>query len=83
MTNRSAWAYTYKFSGGALTCYCIGDGGLVDDDLGESSFESRVLLDIFAVLVQGGGSNDLELASGKHRFEQISSVHSAARVFAS
>ena len=41
-------------------------GRLVDLDRLEAPLESRVLLEVLAVLVEGGGTDRLELATGEH-----------------
>ena len=43
------------------------DGGLLDLDLLEAALERGVLLDVFAVLVQGGGADALEFAAARGR----------------
>ena len=39
------------------------DGGFLDFDDLEAAFESGVLLDVFAILVEGGGADALQLAT--------------------
>jgi len=47
---------------------------LVDDDLLETTLERGVLLEMLAVLVEGGGTNGLELAASQHRLEDRGGV---------
>ena len=58
-----------------------GDGvlhrGLIHHHRLEPPFQSRVLLNILPVLVQGSGPNAVELAPGQHGLQQISRVHGA------
>ena len=55
------------------------DGGLgagfVDEDGLQAPFQRLVLLDILAVLVQGGGADALQLAAGERRFQHVGGVH--------
>ncbi len=53
------------------------DGGFVDDHGLEAAFQRRVLLDVFAVFVEGGGADHVELAAGEHRLEHVARVHGA------
>ncbi len=48
---------------------------LVDQDLLEAAFEGGVLLDVLAVLVEGGGADHVEFAAGEHRLEHVARVH--------
>ena len=43
----------------------------------EAAFQSGILLDILAVLVQGGGTDTVQLATGQHGFQQVARVHAA------
>ena len=43
----------------------------------EAAGECRVLLDMFAIFVERGGADAMQLAAGQRRFEQIGSVHGA------
>ena len=52
-------------------------GGLVHLHGLEAALQSRVLLDIFAVLVQSGGADAVELAARQHGLEQVACVHAA------
>ncbi|KWT97198.1 hypothetical protein APY03_1758 [Variovorax sp. WDL1] len=58
-----------------------GDGGLhaglAHEDLLEAALQGSVLLDVFAVLVQGGGAHAVELAARKGRLEHVAGVHGA------
>src|SRR5690606_7306993 len=51
------------------------DRGLTDEDLLEAALEGRVLLDVLAVLVERGGTDEAQLASGEHRLEHVAGVH--------
>mmetsp|Transcript_6214 Transcript_6214/g.25125 ORF Transcript_6214/g.25125 Transcript_6214/m.25125 type:complete len:674 (-) Transcript_6214:1823-3844(-) len=51
--------------------------GLVDQHLLEAALERGVLLDVFAVLVQGGGADAVQLAAGQGRLEHIAGVDGA------
>ena len=53
------------------------DGGLVDQHRLEAAFERGVLLDVLAVLVEGGGADAVQLAAGEHGLEQVARVHGA------
>ncbi len=50
---------------------------LADQHRLEAAFESRVLLDAGAVLVQGGGADHAQLTAGKHGLEHVAGVHGA------
>ncbi len=43
----------------------------------EAPFQGGVLLDVLAVLVQGGRADQVQLAAGQHRFEHVGGVHRA------
>ena len=43
----------------------------------ESSFQSGILFDILAVLVEGGRTDTVQLAAGKHWLEQVARIHRA------
>ena len=47
----------------------VGERRLVDLDRLEAALEGGVLLDVLAVLVEGGGADRLQLAAGEHRLE--------------
>src|SRR5262249_33432859 len=48
-----------------------------DLDRLETAFESGVLLDVLAVLVQGGGPDALEFAAAESRLDNIGGIHGA------
>ena len=52
-------------------------GRLFDNDLLEPTLECRVLLEVLAILVEGGGTDGLKLASGEHGLEDRGSVDRA------
>ena len=52
-------------------------GRLVHHDRLEPPLQGRVLLDVLAVLVQGGGADHVQLAAGQHRLEHVARVHRA------
>ena len=52
-------------------------GGLVDLDRLEATLECRVLLEVLAVLVGGGGTDGLQLATSEHRLEDRRRVDGA------
>jgi len=51
------------------------DRGLLDHDGLEAALEGGVLLDVLAVLVEGGGAHAAELAAGQGRLEHVRRVH--------
>ena len=51
------------------------DRRLADEDRLEPALEGGVLLDVLAVLVEGGGADAAELAAGQGRLEQVGGVH--------
>ena len=53
------------------------DGGLADVDRLEAALEGGVLLDVLAVLVEGGGADAAQLAAGEHGLEHVGGVHRA------
>ena len=55
------------------------DGGLADVDGLEAALERGVLLDVLAVLVEGGRADRAQLAAGEHRLEQVGGVDGALR----
>ena len=55
----------------------LGDGRLVHLNRLETTFQSRVLLDVLAVLVGGSGTNGLELATGQHRLQHVGGTQCA------
>ena len=50
------------------------DARRVDRDRLETAFERGVLLDVLAILVEGGGADAMELAAREHRLEQVAGV---------
>ena len=52
-------------------------GRLVDDHRLEAPLQRRVLLDVLAVLVEGRGTDHVQLAAGEHRLEHVAGVHRA------
>ena len=54
--------------------------GRFNDNLLETAFECAVFFDVFAILVERGGADALNLASGKRRLEQVGSIHRARSV---
>ena len=50
------------------------EGG-ADEDRLEPPLEGGVLLDVLAVLVEGGGPDEAELAAGQHRLDHVAGVH--------
>jgi hypothetical protein len=56
-----------------------GDGGhntgLVDIDLLEAALQSRILLNVLAVLVQGGRADAAQLAAAQHGLQQVACIH--------
>ena len=54
----------------------IGVGFFYADGL-QPAFQGRVALDIFAVVVQGGGADALDFAAGQGGFEDVGGVHGA------
>src|SRR5690606_133248 len=55
----------------------VGDARLVGEDRLETPRERRVLLDVFAVLLERGRADAAELASGERRLEHVARVHRA------
>ena len=53
------------------------NGGLVDDHGLETALQSGILLNIFPVLHQCGGTNDLNFSSGQGGLENIGGIHRA------
>ena len=51
--------------------------GLAHGDGLEPALQGRVLLDVLAVLVQGGGADDADLAAGQSGLEDVGGVHGA------
>ena len=55
----------------------VGHVGLADEDGLEAALERGVLLDVLAVLVEGGRADRAQLAAGEHRLEQVGGVDRA------
>jgi hypothetical protein len=49
--------------------------GFIDHDGLKTPFQGGVAFDVFAVFVQGGCADDLQLAPGKRGFEDVGGVH--------
>ena len=43
----------------------------------EAAFQCRILLDVFAILGVGGGTNNLDVTPGQRRLEDVGGVHAA------
>ena len=56
------------------------DRRLIDEDGLEAPRQRGVLLDIFAVFVQGGGADAMQLAARQRRLQQIGRIHRPFRV---
>jgi hypothetical protein len=55
----------------------VGHGGLLDLHRLEAALERGVLLEVLAVLVERGGADGLQLATGQHRLEDAGGVDGA------
>src|SRR5215210_1510165 len=53
--------------------------GLADEDRLEAALQSRVLLDVLAVLVEGGSADGAQLPAREHRLEQVRRIDRALR----
>ncbi len=53
-------------------------GWLLYQNALEPPLEGGILLDVLAILVEGGRADTVELAAGQHRLEKISGVHRSA-----
>ena len=53
------------------------DRRLADEHLLEAALQGGVLLDVLAVLVEGGGADHAQLAAGQHRLDHVAGVHRA------
>ena len=53
----------------------VGDVGFGDENRLEAPGQRRVLLDVLAVLVQGGRADAMEFAAREHGLEHVGSVH--------
>ena len=51
------------------------DRGLADEHLLEAALQRGVLLDVLAVLVEGGGPDHAQLAAGEHGLDHVAGVH--------
>ena len=60
--------------------HAVLDGGLLHDDGLEAPLQGGVLLDVLAVLVEGGGADDLELPPAQGGLEDVGGVHGALGV---
>ena len=49
--------------------------GLLHLNLLETSFQCRILFDVFSVFVEGGGPDAVQFSTGQHRFQQIPCIH--------
>ena len=54
-------------------------GGLAHRDGLEAALQGGVLFNIFAVLIQGGGADDLNLSPGEGRFQDVGRVNGSLR----
>ncbi|VUX33555.1 Uncharacterised protein [Bifidobacterium pseudocatenulatum] len=54
----------------------LGNARLMHLDRLETTFESRILLDVLAILVSGGSANGLQLATGQHGLQHVGSAKS-------
>ena len=56
-----------------------GDGvfnrGLIHEHLLQPPLQGRILLDVLAVLVEGGGTDAAQFTAGQHGLEQIAGIH--------
>ena len=55
----------------------LGQGGLVDDHRLEAALQSGVLFNILAVLLEGGGTDHLNLTTGQGGLENVGGIHGA------
>ena len=53
------------------------DRRLIHEDGLEAPFERRVLLDVFAILVERGRADAVQLAASEHRLEHVAGIHRA------
>ena len=56
----------------------LGDGWLVHEHLSKPTLECGILLDILAVLGEGGRTDATKLPTSKERLEEVSSIHAAS-----
>ena len=54
------------------------DRGLIHKHLLKAPLQRRVLFDVLAVLIEGGGTDAAQLTTGQHWFEQVAGIHGAA-----
>ena len=57
----------------------VNDGGLTDVDGLEAPFQRSITLDVLAILIQGCGTDALQLAPGESRLENVGRVDGALR----
>ena len=57
----------------------LGHGRLLDLNRLETALESRVLFEVLAILLDGGGPDGLQLAAGQHRLEDAGGIDGAFR----
>ena len=57
--------------------YGLGDRGLLDKNLLETTLKGSILLNVLAVFGEGSSSDAVELAAGKRGLEHVGRVHSA------
>ena len=53
------------------------NGRLINLHRLETTLKSGILLDVFAVLIQGGSADAVQLASCQHRLEEVTGIHTA------
>ena len=53
------------------------NGRLINLHRLETTLKSGILLDVFAVLIQGGSADAVQLASCQHRLEEVTGIHAA------
>jgi len=54
------------------------DAWLVDHHRLEAAFERGILLNVFALLVERGRADAVQLAAGEHGLEHVAGVHRAS-----
>jgi hypothetical protein len=52
--------------------------GLIHEYLLEAALQGWILLDVLAVLIEGGGADAAQLAPGEHGLEQVAGIHGAS-----
>ena len=60
--------------------HAVLNGGLIHRHRLEAALQGGVLLDVLAVLGEGGGADDLDLPPGQGGLEDVGGVHAALRV---